>query len=105
MTTAPRPLIATNDPALLDELLAVADDAETDVLVVHTATNARRFWPSAPLVIAGDDLADDLAREDLPIRNATVVGTHDPETIDRAGLAAQLAHANPPAHRAAPRHS
>jgi secretion/DNA translocation related CpaE-like protein len=69
---ARRPLLATAVPELLDDLLRLAAAADVEVDVAHDATAARRAWPSAPLVIAGADVLDDLLRVP-PARRAGVV--------------------------------
>ncbi len=58
---AARPLLATADPGLLDDLLRLAAAAGVEVEVAADAVAARRAWPRAPLVLLGDDLADRVA--------------------------------------------
>lgn len=70
--SAARPLIVTADHDLLDDLLRLAAAAGFEVDVAHDAGASRRFWPAAPLVIVGNDLADELARQE-PARRANVI--------------------------------
>lgn len=69
--TAIRPLVCTDDDALLDVLLdwCSAVDAVPDV--VRDATMARRTWRTAPWILVGDDVAPTIA-QDLPLRRGRV---------------------------------
>lgn len=51
-----RPLIATADPLLLDDLLRLASAASTEVTVVHTPDRVLSLGPHAPLTVVGADL-------------------------------------------------
>jgi secretion/DNA translocation related CpaE-like protein len=64
----PRPLLATNDPDLLDDLLrlSAAADVEVDVAVDPVAARAR--WQAAPLVLLGTDLATSTVITESPAR-------------------------------------
>jgi secretion/DNA translocation related CpaE-like protein len=53
---APRPLIATADPALCDELARLAAAAGAPVEVVTSAHDVLRVWSTAPVVLVGADL-------------------------------------------------
>ncbi|GAA3729431.1 secretion/DNA translocation related CpaE-like protein [Spinactinospora alkalitolerans] len=67
-----RPLLVTDDPDLLDDLLRLAAAADVEVTVAHAAAHASREWPRAPLVVVGADLVAALA--DLePDRHPNVV--------------------------------
>lgn len=68
-TTAP--LVCTGDDALLDVLLDWCSAVGVVPDVVRDAGMARRAWRSAQLVIVGDDVAAEIAR-DLPPRRAGV---------------------------------
>jgi len=68
-----RPLLVTGDDELVDELVFLADSLDVDLTVVDDAGSARRWWASAPLVLVGDDCAEDLARECLPPRGRVIV--------------------------------
>jgi secretion/DNA translocation related CpaE-like protein len=66
--TEPRPLLVTNDPDLLDDLLrlAAAADVEVDVAVDPIAARAR--WAAAPLILVGTDLVTSAAMTGNPSR-------------------------------------
>ncbi|MDA2808225.1 septum site-determining protein Ssd [Nocardiopsis suaedae] len=51
-----RPLLATDDPELLDDLLRLAAAASVEVDVAASAGAALRDWARAPLVVVGGDL-------------------------------------------------
>lgn len=71
-----RPLIVTDSPDLLDDLLRLAAAAGATVTVVPTARAAGRYWANAPLVVVGADRAAACVAADLPARSDTVlVGT------------------------------
>lgn len=67
-----RPLLVTDDEKLLDDLLRLAAAAGVEGDVAHDAGAARARWPSASLVVVGDDQADALARL-APTRRSGVV--------------------------------
>ena len=67
----PAPLLCTADDALLDVLLDWCSAVGTVPDVAHDAGMARRSWRGAQLVLVGDDLVADIAR-DLPVRRAGV---------------------------------
>jgi hypothetical protein len=52
----PRPLIATADTALADELARLSAAAGATVLVVSSAHDVLRVWSTAPVVLVGADL-------------------------------------------------
>ncbi|MBZ5739100.1 septum site-determining protein Ssd [Nocardioides mangrovi] len=58
----PPPLVVTRDPALLDELLRLAAAAGITPEVAADSGAALRAWSSAPVVLVGADVADELAR-------------------------------------------
>ncbi|WP_150243968.1 septum site-determining protein Ssd [Nocardiopsis quinghaiensis] len=72
-----RPLLATADPLLLDDLLRLATAASTEVTVAHTPDRALSLWPRAPLVVVGDDLRAALGDADPPAGRHVVV-SRDP---------------------------
>ena len=94
MTPTDRPLLLTRDPDLLDDLrrLSVAAGVEPDV--VPTATSGRRLWATAPVVVVGDDLADEVAAAALTRRPHVVVASHaDQEALPwRSALALGAEH-------------
>ncbi|ASU81902.1 hypothetical protein CDO52_03090 [Nocardiopsis gilva YIM 90087] len=73
--TAPRPLVITDAPELLDDLLRLAAAAAIDVTVAHTTAHAGRDWSQAPLIVAGADLLPALADlEPEPHLNVVAAG-------------------------------
>lgn len=56
-----RPLLVTADDQLLDDLLRLAAAAGIEVEVARDCGSARSRWPTVPLVVVGDDQADQLA--------------------------------------------
>lgn len=76
---APRPLLVTADPDLLDDLLRLAASAGLEVEVAAHPGAARPSWSTAPIVLVGYDLAEAVATLQLPRRPAViVVGLGDP---------------------------
>jgi secretion/DNA translocation related CpaE-like protein len=78
-----RPLVATADPRLLDDLLRLAAAADIEVEVAADAAAARRSWAAAPLVLVGSDVAVPLAQRPPPRREAVVLIGGD---LDDAGI-------------------
>lgn len=71
-----RPLVVTDAPDLLDDLLRLAAAAGAAVTVAPTARAASRYWASAPLVVVGADRAAACVAAGLPERSDIVlVGT------------------------------
>ncbi|NUU22790.1 MAG: P-loop NTPase, partial [Streptomycetaceae bacterium] len=68
-----RPLLVTGDPRLLDELLRLCAVTGIEPEVRADAGSARTAWESSPLVILGDDVADDAVRCRLPRRDDIVL--------------------------------
>ncbi len=68
-----RPLLATADPLLLDDLLRLATAASTEVAVARTLDRALSLWPRAPLVVVGADLRALLRAADPPPGRHVVV--------------------------------
>lgn len=83
-----RPLLITDDPTLLDDLLRLAAAAGVEVNVAHAATHAGRDWPTASLVVVGTDLLPALAALE-PERRADVVvaGPETPGSANGSGPA------------------
>ncbi len=67
-----RPLVATGDERLLDDLLRLAAAAGVSVDVAPDAAAARAAWAGAPLIVLGQDVVTALARR-RPPRRACVV--------------------------------
>jgi secretion/DNA translocation related CpaE-like protein len=84
-----RPLVATADDALLDDLLRLAAAAGTTPEVIADAGSVRRAWSTAGIVVLGDDLAAALATVRPPRRDGVVVVGRADRTCrapGRAGL-------------------
>lgn len=89
--TAPgRPLVVTNDPALLDELLRVAAVAGVEVDLAPDAQSARPYWRTAGLVVVGADRSDDCARHRLGRRGDIVLAAFGAEPEVECLLAERL---------------
>ena len=69
---SPRPLLVTDDPLLLDEVLRIAGSVRVDVEVATDAVAARAGWYSAPIVVVGIGLADECAQV-LPPRGDLIL--------------------------------
>ena len=74
-TQRQRPLVVTEDPALLEDLLRLAAAAEIEVEVAPSLQASRPRWSSSPLVLVGSDAA--AARPTLPRRSGVVLVTMD----------------------------
>ncbi|WP_338022684.1 hypothetical protein [Allosalinactinospora lopnorensis] len=72
-----RPLLVTDEPALLDDLLRLAAAATVEVAVAHVAAHAGREWPRAPLVVVGTDLLPALAELEPDRRSDVIVAGRD----------------------------
>lgn len=80
---APRPLLVTADPGLLDDALRLAAAAGVELHVEPEAGAARAAWPTAPLVLVGADRARACVAAGLPRRPAVVLVGLD---LDDAGV-------------------
>ncbi|MGW5880521.1 septum site-determining protein Ssd [Nocardiopsis terrae] len=60
------PLIATADPALLDDLVRLAAAAATEVTIASDPEQALRAWGRSPLVVVGRDLERTLRSANPP---------------------------------------
>ncbi|MEP6695813.1 MAG: septum site-determining protein Ssd [Pseudonocardiales bacterium] len=70
-----RPLLLTDEPDLLDELVRLASAGGVEVEVAAEPGAAWRAWTSAPLVVAAAGLGEALRRAGLPRRtNVVLVG-------------------------------
>jgi secretion/DNA translocation related CpaE-like protein len=72
-TADARPLIVTDDLALLDDLLRLAAAAGVEVEVMHDATKLRRAWVRASQVVIGADRAVACVEAALPRRSGVVL--------------------------------
>ncbi len=76
--TASRPLVVTEDPALLEDLLRLAAAAEVEVDVASSLARAGHRWDSCSLVVIGADIASRLDAQ--PRRPGVVlVCTREPD--------------------------
>lgn len=82
MSAEPRPLLVTEDPVVLDDVLRLAAAADIEVEVAHAAAHARQSWMSAPLVLIGSDLADDVARGRPYRRGGVLLFGDDPDDTE-----------------------
>jgi secretion/DNA translocation related CpaE-like protein len=94
MTATDRPLLLTRDPDLLDDLRRLSVAAGVEPEVVTTAASSRRRWSTAPMVVVGEDLADEVAAASLARRPDVVVASHavGTELPWRAALALGAEH-------------
>ncbi|MDN3354542.1 septum site-determining protein Ssd [Actinomadura sp. DC4] len=76
-------LIASADAELLDDLLRLAAAANVEAGVASDAVRAWSAWRDAALVVAGPDLAAELASRAPPRRPGVILATSDP---DREGV-------------------
>ncbi|MEV4113503.1 septum site-determining protein Ssd [Nonomuraea sp. NPDC049695] len=78
-----RPLVITEDHALLDDLVRIAAAAGAQLDVAHAPAHARPFWNLAPLIAVGADQADAVAATSPPTRDQVLLVTRaaeDPDT-------------------------
>ncbi len=76
-----RPLVLTEDPVLLDDLLRLAALAGTEVDVAAGPPTERPRWLDPPLVVLGADVAARCARAALPRRPAVVLVARDLDDV------------------------
>ena len=72
-------LIVSADAELLDDLLRLAAAADVEAHVASDVIEARAAWGDAALVVAGPDLAADLADRAPPRRPGVILATADPD--------------------------
>ncbi len=70
-----RPLLATDDVELLDDVLRLAAAAGVEPVVVNTVAALRSRWSRHCLVVVGWDLADELTADYVPRRESVVLAT------------------------------
>jgi secretion/DNA translocation related CpaE-like protein len=75
-----RPLLVTDDAALLDDVLRIAASAGAEVEVAPDLTAARAHYGTAPFVLIGLELAETLAGAPLPRRPRVVLLGADGDT-------------------------
>lgn len=72
-TPPPQPLIVSEDPWLVEELLPVVGALGAEPFVAASAPAARAHWTSAPVVLVGADLVGALAQAHLAQRSRVYV--------------------------------
>ncbi|GAB2939693.1 septum site-determining protein Ssd [Nonomuraea fastidiosa] len=77
-----RPLVITEDHALLDDLVRIAAAAGAQLDVAHAPAAARPFWNLAPLIAIGADQADAVAATSPPSRDQVLLVTRAPDDPD-----------------------
>ncbi|MEV1170032.1 septum site-determining protein Ssd [Nonomuraea sp. NPDC049784] len=77
-----RPLVITEDHALLDDLVRIAAAAGAQLDVAHVPAHARPFWNLAPLIAVGADQADAVAATSPPTRDQVLLVTRAAEDPD-----------------------
>nr|BFE64087.1 septum formation initiator [Dactylosporangium thailandense] len=85
-----RPLLVSDDPALLDQLVDLANRHALELDVAPGPDAARRRYRSAPLVLIGDEAAPALVRAGLPERAGVMLLTRSRGMERVAGLAEHL---------------
>ncbi len=84
------PLLLTDDPELLDELIRLAAAAGVEVQVAADPGAAWPAWTTAPLVIAAAAVGVGLRRARLPRREGVVLVGSDPSDADVWALAQEV---------------
>ncbi|HEX4815352.1 MAG TPA: septum site-determining protein Ssd [Nonomuraea sp.] len=77
-----RPLVITEDHALLDDLVRIAAAAGAQLDVAHVPAHARPYWNLAPLIAIGADKAEAVAATAPPARDQVLLVTRDPDDLD-----------------------
>lgn len=78
-----RPLLITDDPDLIDDVLHLAAAADVDIHIASHNDAGRALWAGSPLVLVGGDSLGGLVRRPLARRrDVVVVLRHDPAPRD-----------------------
>lgn len=77
-----RPLLVSNEPGLIDDVLRLAAANGVEVHLATDAEAARSRWSLAPLVLVGGDLAAAVAGMRPPRRRDVVLVTGEPSADD-----------------------
>lgn len=85
-----RPLLATDDLELLDDVLRLAAAAGVEPLVVTSASALRSRWSNHPLVVIGADIAHAVSQGYVPRRDGVVLVARDARNSPSAWQAAAL---------------
>ena len=83
-TDRDRPLVATDDAELLDDLLRLCAAADVEPRVVTTKWALQASWNRYHLVIVGEDLAAELSDGHVPKRTGVIVASRPTEGSSRA---------------------
>lgn len=106
--TMRRPLVVTADESLLDDVLRLAATAGVRVEVATDPGGTRPVWPTAAVVVLGEDVLADCIGARLPRRAGVVVvcrGEPDPAVWRQAvAVGAEQVHMLPDAEPALVRH-
>ncbi|PZF79833.1 septum site-determining protein Ssd [Jiangella anatolica] len=78
----PRPLVVTRDEDLLDDLLRLAAAASVELEVAGQPESARSRWSQVPLLVIGDDVADEVTVMSLPRRPGVLLIGTDRDNAD-----------------------
>ena len=70
-----RPLLATDDIELLDDILRLAAAAGVEPAVATTSAGLRSRWSRHALVVVGTDIAQQLTDGFVPRRDGVVLAT------------------------------
>lgn len=65
---SPKAVLLSNDPQVVEWVLAAASAASTQVETVSDPESIRRHWRVAPVLLVGADTASSLAEQGLPVR-------------------------------------
>ncbi|MEV8514414.1 septum site-determining protein Ssd [Dactylosporangium sp. NPDC051484] len=82
-----RPLLVSDDSALLEDVVDLAAEFDLDLDVACGPDEARHRYPSAPLVLIGDEAAPACARARLPERSGVMLVSRSHGTDRLAALA------------------
>ncbi|WP_433213006.1 septum site-determining protein Ssd [Dactylosporangium sp. CS-047395] len=85
-----RPLLVSDDPALTDHLVDLAARHALELDVAPGPDDARRRYPSAPLVLIGDGAVPAWVRAGLPERSGVMLLSHGHGMDRLTGLAEEV---------------
>lgn len=87
-------LLATDDVELLDDLLRLSAAAQIRPEIAMSLAAVRSRWSSAPLVVVGADMADQVQRAHVPRRPSVVLASRTAATEDlwRCGVELGVEH-------------
>lgn len=93
-TGAAAPLLATDDVELLDDLLRLSAAAQIRPDIAMSLSAVRSRWSSAPLVVVGADMVEQVQRAHVPRRSSVVLAsrTSAAEELWRSGVELGVEH-------------